>query len=41
MEGIPDQFRPGYLRDTDIMSRLLNVSPESREKFGKLLEQTP
>jgi hypothetical protein len=39
MVGIPDQFRPGDWRNTDIMDRLQNVSPAIREQFGQLLDK--
>ena len=39
MEGVPDQFRPGNWRETDIMDRLDDVSDDIKEAFGKLLDK--
>ena len=39
LEGIPDQFRPGDWRNTDIMSRLDDVSEQTKKAFGDLLDK--
>ena len=40
IEGIPDQFRPGNWRDTDIMTRLDESVPQHiREQFQELLDK--
>ena len=39
MEGIPDQFRPGNWRETDIMNRLKNVPEHIKKSFGELLDK--
>jgi len=39
LEGIPDQFRPGDWRNTDIMDRLQDVKEETKKAFGDLLDK--
>ena len=39
MEGIPDQFRPGDWKTTDIMDRLQNVTEKIKTAFGELLDK--
>ena len=38
MSGIPDQFRPGDWRNTDIMDRLQGVTQLIKDLFGELLD---
>ena len=39
LEGIPDQFRPGDWRNTDMMDRLQDVKEETKKAFGDLLDK--
>ena len=39
MEGIPDQFRPGDWKTTDIMDRLQGVTEKIKKAFGELLDK--
>ena len=39
LDGIPDQFRPGNWRDSDIMDRINGVKDSTKEAFGKLLDK--
>ena len=39
LEGIPDQFRPGDWRKTDMMDRLQDVKEETKKAFGDLLDK--
>jgi Reverse transcriptase (RNA-dependent DNA polymerase). len=39
LDGIPDQFRPGDWRESDIMDRIKGIKDSTREAFGKLLDK--
>ena len=39
LDGIPDQFRPGDWRESDIMDRIKGIKDSTKEAFGKLLDK--